>query len=173
MVNIIVESPKKEKKKRNHRIVRKPNWKLRQQREQDTVSIDGFPLIIRRKPTTHEQYCLVCRNKIEKGDKQIKLPYGMWAKYESEGHAHAVYDKLGGGAGARYYTRYIYLHTECFGCIINRMMLKADLPQLQVKQTCETCRNRFNCWTGNMDKEWQKSLPNYIPSRPCGSKEEE
>lgn len=145
---------------------RKYNHKLRDQRDQDTVSIDGFPLIIRTKPTAHEQYCLVCRSRMEKGKKQIRLPYGMWEIYKGQ-HAIAVYDKLSGDS--KYYTRYVYLHTDCFGCILNKMMLKANLPQLQVKVVCDTCKNRFNCWTGNMDKEWQESLPRYLPSRPCGS----
>ena len=168
VVNIIVEPKKREKKKRNYSVPRKHNWKLREQREQDTVSMDGFPLTIRTKPTSHEQYCLVCRNKMKRGEKQIRLPYGMWAKYEGEGHASAIYNKLRGSAHLRYYTRYIYLHTDCFGCIINKMMLKADLPQLQVKLVCDNCRDRFNCWTGNRDEEWQQGLPKYIPSKPCG-----
>lgn len=146
---------------------RKYNNRLRDQREQDTVSIDGFPLVIRTKPTAHEQYCLVCRNRMEKGEKQIKLPHGMWAMYKGE-HATAVYNKIGGmGSKLRYYTRHVYLHTDCFGCIINKMMLKANLPNLQVKLVCDTCKSRFNCWTGNMDNE---NLPTYIPSRPCGNR---
>jgi len=167
LVNEIVVQPKKVHKN-TLPPPKKYNWKLRKQREQDTVEEDGFPLVIRTKPTAHEQYCLVCRNRMEKGEKQIKLPYGMWAMYKGERHAIAVYDKMG-GANLRYYTRHVYLHTDCFGCIINKMMLKADLPHLQVKLVCDNCRNRFNCWTGNRDEEWREGLPKYVPSRPCGN----
>ena len=170
---MIIEPKKREKKKRNYSVSRKCNWKLRGQREQNTVSIDGFPLTVRTKPTAHKQYCLVCRNTIEKGEKQITLPHGMWGKFTGEGaHATALYGRLvGGDREIRYYTRYVYLHTDCFGCIINKIMLKANLPRLQVKLACDNCRNRFNCWTGNMDEEWQQELPKYIPSRPCGTTE--
>lgn len=150
---------------------RKYNWKLREQREHDTVSLDGFPLVIRIKPTSHKQYCLVCRNMVEKGEKQITLPHGMWAKHRGMSPS-AVFGRLHPTGEVRYYTRYVYLHTACFGCVLNKMMLKAGLPQLQVKLTCESCKNRFNCWTGNMDEEWQGMLPTYIPSRPCGDIED-
>lgn len=158
-------------KKRKLKKPRKYNWKLRDERAKSVVCLDNFPLEIRTKPTAHKQYCLICRHMVEKGDKQIKMPYGMWAKQEYEGKwsgAAAVFGELRSESYIRYYTRYIYLHPDCFGCTINQLMLKAGLPHLQVTNLCETCRNRFNCWTGNMDKEWQESLPAYQPARPCG-----
>jgi len=166
MVNGIVSvRPKKVRKKHP----RKYNWKLRKQREQDTIRMPNFPIVIRIKPTEHRQYCLVCRNRMQKGEKQIRLPYGMWAMSQDSKRATAVFGKVNGEM--RCYARYVYLHTDCFGCIINKMMLKADLPHLQVKLVCDTCRNRFNCWTGNMDEEWQRELPAYNPARPCGNEE--
>ena len=145
--------------------IEKHNLELRRKRARSTVSVPHFPLVIRTKPTAHKQYCLVCRNEIKKGERQIRLPHGVWAIASEGRSATAVFDKFVGSRHAKYYTRHIYLHPDCFGCLINKMMLKADLPNLQVNLTCDVCRNRFNCWTGNMD---EGDLPAYIPSRPCG-----
>jgi len=81
LVNDIVIQPKKVDRKAKSSLTlkrkcpfpKKYNWELRKQREQDTVEEDGIPLVIRTKPTAHAQYCLVCRNRMEKGEKQIKL----------------------------------------------------------------------------------------------------
>lgn len=141
---------------------RKHNNQLITKRTESTVSINGFPMEIRTKPTAHTQYCFACRELINKGQRQIKLDYGMW--YISSGMARACFGKISGKDAGKYFSRHIYLHGACFSCLLKKMFVKAKLT---LNPNCETCDMRFNCYTGNINIDDLDEQPHYIPSRPC------
>jgi len=165
------------------------NYELRKKRWQQTVKIHGFPITARIKPTAHKQYCFLCRKLIEKGEPQMSVEAGLWYSWIKNGkleHHFAYtplydspvlvkpriinYDEVSGVSKKIYVQRKIYLHTDCYACIMNRMWIKMGLNYLVNQTLCDSCKNRFNCYTGNLnvnltDITYRK--PTYIPSRPC------
>jgi len=154
---------------------RKYNWKLRELRRKQTVSVRDFPIEIRIKPTAHSQYCFLCRNAIEKGGSEVVMESGMWHKYLGEGQdgCHSIHCNIKINQQEHspqiFVQRRIYLHPDCYVCMMNKMLIKAGLGKFVSSVQCETCRNRFNCYTNNMeidkwlDESWR--VPAYVPSR--------
>lgn len=137
------------------------NWKLKEKRAEDTVSLNDFPLEIRIKPTAHKQYCYVCRELIEKGERQISMISGMWHR-KSDGTFRVCHGEIR-SSEQRYFTRHIYLHNGCFSCLLKKMFAKA---KISVNADCEVCKKRFDCYTGNLDLgDMVKGY--YTPSRAC------
>lgn len=180
MRNTVIEKPvEKKKKKQRKPWDRKPNWALRQERLKDLVYVRDFPLEIRIKPTAHKQYCFVCRELMEKGERQIVLDAGMWHCYGDNSFKSFQGNriKISGDYSnypQQYFKRHVYLHTTCLSCLLNKMFEKAGL---NLMPECEKCRNRFNCYTNNSNLQDKIDHPwggkTYIPSRPCSEVDED
>jgi len=141
------------------------NWKLREKRREQVTSLGGYPLSIRVKPTAHKQFCYNCRRLIEKQDLQVVMPGGMWIKYKDSSCKSIELGskgvRLGGHSrGTRLFQRYVYLHSHCFGCVTKKLFAKAGTSLIP---NCEDCKQRFNCYTNNIDDLNQGP---YLPSRP-------
>lgn len=119
------------------------NIDLRKKREEDTVSLYDVPLVIRTKPTAHKQYCYLCGELIVRGERQINMASGMWERGD-DGTFRV--NKIGRSV-ARLFPRYIYLHSNCFSCMLKRMFAEAKIP---LNPNCEVCGSRFDCYTGNI-----------------------
>jgi len=157
---------------------------LRKKRERETVRVPGFPIIIRVKPTAHHQWCFLCRQEIEKGDKQFLVPSGLWttwlprnkekrAKYVHEHginfkHTDVQYAQRLPTSSEELFgilvARNLYFHADCYTCLFKRMIIKARLP-FKIDVGCDGCQNRFNCFAGNISLEDAAGYA-YIPSRP-------
>lgn len=143
------------------------NFKLREERAKTVVALHDFPLRIRTKPTNHKQYCYACRELMEKGQPQIMMKSGMWVMSEKTQFSKRSFttvhiNKMTGISSRRIFPRNIYLHNHCFSCLAKKMFATAGLS---LNADCESCKDRFNCYTGNLEEEGKYST--YIPSRPC------
>lgn len=137
------------------------NAKIRDNRDKNTVGCYELPILVRDKPTKHEQYCYLCAEPFEKGDRQIIM------KGSPIFHVvgHNTTNRLGKVkphwspvlqgrptklSGRLIFTeRRYYLHPDCYGCMMNRTFQQAGLIGLVNSGSCENCRNRYNCLTGN------------------------
>jgi|GEM_PF-6980540 len=149
---------------------KKYNFELREKRIKETWAAHDFPMKIRIKPTAHKQYCYKCRRLINKGSFQIMMESGVWLK--SKGNStiksismgkNIVFNRYNPG---RVFPRNIYFHNDCFSCFLKKFFASAGISLIA---DCDTCRERFNCYTNNTeDEHWVT----YIPSRPCSTFEE-
>lgn len=152
------------------------NWGLREKRWKNDVALFDFPMQIRIKPTAHKQYCFLCRELTNKKQHQIVMASGLWCKFKGEKIRAVLVPSSAGtwlGSNKRLIIpRKIYLHTNCFSCLLKKMFLQAGIP---VEPDCETCSKRFDCYTGNLgldnqridDDGYYPPRPSYKPSRPC------
>jgi len=154
-------------------------------RAKGTVTVPGFPISIRVKPTRHHQYCFLCRQEIERGEQEFIVPSGMWttwlprdkgerkAKINENGMGFTSisidgFHRFGGSGGGSDYQiiigRKLYFHTDCYTCLFKRMVAKAHLP-FTIDAGCNECQNRFNCYAGNINLSNVSSF-GYSPARP-------
>jgi hypothetical protein len=163
--------------------LRRANKKIREKRAQETTDIPGFPVVLRKKPTAHKQYCFLCRNLISKSDSEIVMESGFWCWWLKDGKKDGSAKTIRADIPLKFRSwnsydtkhsntpvvtqRKIYLHTDCYACIMNKVMMKHHLHHLVINSLCDKCRNRFNCFTGNvkvrLENLWQR--PTYIPNR--------
>ena len=141
------------------------------ERHKYDVKITDFPLEIRMKPTNHPQLCFSCRMPMQKGDLQIRLAAGHWMK-DSENKFHTQFGSIHIWADKKekLYQRHIYLHTNCLGCLLKNMYRQV---KLNIVPTCDTCLNRFNCYTNNFNLDDINGQPPYVASGKCNTDEEE
>ena len=166
---------------------RRKNLKLREKRWENDVELFDFPIQIRVKPTTHKQYCFLCRELTDKRQRQIVMESGQWSKLKGVKKVQSVQGKwwISGGANSTsrmVFPRKIYLHTHCFVCLLKKMFAQANIP---MNPNCDSCSIRFDCYTGNLsldNRHLENSgddgehiyteRPAYTPSRPCKHKHE-
>lgn len=166
-------------------------WLRKPREKKKSVQLFDFPIQIRIKPTAHKQYCYLCRESITKDSPQVLAQSGSWLVVTDKlknRYVHSMCGDIpitnlannGGAVGFKehLYTRNIYLHTNCFSCLMKKMFAEMSLPLVP---DCDTCPVRFDCYTGNIDitnkkiSDWQyrtssEFYPTYTPSRPCGRK---
>lgn len=137
------------------------NSELKHKRERNTVNLVDIPIVFRIKPTSHQQICYKCRMPIEKGSLQVVLDSGFYHSSEGVCHSGSLMGEKQALKGD-FYARKVYLHEDCFGCVMKQMAAKAGAT-FKVEAKCQECPDRFECYTGNKTI-FNQPYSHYIPS---------
>ena len=145
------------------------NSKLRQKRNKNKVRLWDFPLEVRIKPTAHKQHCFLCRELINKDDKQVCIISGFWRRMYNKGLQSVRPDRTVSGQQILF-NRHIYFHTNCFSCLLKKMFQRVNA---KLEPNCESCSLRFNCFTNNIDMLDPSPYKAYTSSHPCGGSDDD
>jgi hypothetical protein len=137
----------------------KHNYKLQEERYSDSTINSMFSVGARTKPTRHVQCCALCHNQFEKGEKQIVTDSGFRVIYQSSNVRtfHTSVKSSNARERSIIQPRRVYAHPSCFVCFLNYVGKKSGISELlTVGGICDSCKNRFRCYTEIPENAWQR-----------------